>query len=430
MNRVRTLAFFLCFTTLATQAQESFTTMPINLETVLKLSGSSNLKVAEIKAKHDIAVARAIEAKEWFLPTISPGLILMSHNGNAQTTDGTFIEVNKNSFWAGAAVTADWNLGDAVFKSLAAKQEILAADHAWEAEKNKRTLEAIKAFYDLSAAQSKFTELQKIAEKADNIVRQIDIQVEQGIRYKSDVLLAKANLNHIKIEANRAQQEIITGSNELLNILNIKNDVLLVSADSLLVPVSLADTSQGDVNAAYGKRPEIKLYQARMDALTIGRKTTTTGLLLPDINLGLNDGLFGPYFNPLSNQLSYYVGARWDIPLGVLFMRGTKKQYDARLQLQQVYMDQAKNTVRQEVRDAEAGVRASESQMKLAKEALGFANEALNQSMERQKLGTALPLEVFQAQEALLKAQVDNINAISGYNKAQYSLYAAMGNNF
>jgi outer membrane protein TolC len=74
-------------------------------------------------------------------------------------------------------------------------------------------------------------------------------------------------------------------------------------------------------------------------------------------------------------------------------------------------------------------VQIANEQIIIAKEAVQSASEALYQSTERQKLGTAKPFEVFQVQQYYLQAQVDYINAVSEYNKAQYSLFVASGNN-
>jgi outer membrane protein TolC len=426
--RIFAIAVLVAVWAVQLHGQDAKTQMPIDLNTVMKLAGANNLRVAEMDARRELAIAEAKTAKEWFLPTISPGVLLVGYEGNAQATDGTFIDVNKNSFWGGAAITADWNLGDAVFSYLEAKQDIKTAEYATAAESNRVQLEAVKTYYELGAAQGKLTALNKIVKKAADITRQIEFQVEAGIRYKSDVLLAKANLNHVKIEQSNARWEILSTSNELLNILNIKDDVVLIVSDSVLVPIALVDTSIANYEKAYALRPETMMFQSKMDALAIGRKSSTTGLLLPDLNLGFNDGLFGPYFNPLVNEYSYYIGAKWNIPLGVLFFGGNRKQYDARIKMEQIHLDQAKNTIKREVLDAEGGVAIATEQMKLATEALGYATAALEQSMERQKLGTSLPLEVFQAQEQLLQSEIDNIRAITNYNQAQYSLYIAMGN--
>ncbi|PCH96452.1 MAG: hypothetical protein COB85_03515 [Bacteroidetes bacterium] len=410
------------------QGQDAKKQMPVDLAIVMKLAGANNLAVAEMDARKELAIAKAKTAKEWLLPTISPGILLSAYDGNNQTNDGTFINVNKNSFWGGGALTLNWNLGDAIFNSLEAKQNVNVAQYASEAESNQILLKAVMAYYDLGAAQSTLTSLGRILSKATDITRQIEYQVEAGIRYKSDILLAKAKLNHIKIERSRATLRVMESSNKLLNILNIKDDVQLIVGDTVLVPLAMVDTSISNYDKAYSLRPEAKIFEFKMLALQSGRKRYTTGILLPELNIGLNDGVLGPYFNTFRNEFSYYLGAKWNIPLGVFFFGGNKKQYDARIKMEQIHLDQTKNIIRQEVQDASAMVETSTAQMKLAKEALGYALEALRQSMQRQALGTAIPLEVFQAQEQLLQAELDHIRAITDYNKAQYSLYIAMGN--
>jgi outer membrane protein TolC len=67
-------------------------------------------------------------------------------------------------------------------------------------------------------------------------------------------------------------------------------------------------------------------------------------------------------------------------------------------------------------------------QLKLAEEGARFAEQALEQSTERQKLGTAQPFEVFQAQETYVRAMLSYLDVVNNYNKAQYSLYVALGN--
>ena len=413
---------------LVANGQDPSAVKPISLETVLKLSGTNNLKIAEVNAKYELAMAEHLAAKEWLYPTISPGFLMMSYDGNAQTTDGQFVEVEKNSVWAGASVTAQWDLGHATYQQMHAKQTVLTAGHARQAEKNKQSLKAIMTYFELGAEQSRYGSLKRLVVKSKDIVRQLEVQVTHGIAYKSDLLLAKASLNHLQIQLSQAKTDVQLASNNLVGLLNINENVLLICQDTVLIPLALVDTIPAKIEDAYKKRPEILWSQSQIEGLTIQRKTTTTGLLLPAINLGLNDGLFGPYFNPLSNRLSYYVGAKWTIPLGTLLIGGKRKAMDARINLAAITMEDAKNTIRKEVRDAQARAISSKAQLNLANEGLGYAKVAMDQSMQRQRLGTAIPLEVFNAQEQLLRSQLDQINAIRDYNKAQYQLYVALGN--
>ena len=403
--------------------------MPIDIKTVLKLAGSSNLDVAEINARYELAKAQQLEAKEWMIPTVSPGVLLMSYKGIAQATDGTFVDVDKNSFWAGVNVTSEWDLGNAVYSYLAAKQNVESVGYETMVEQNRANVQAVQSFYNLSAAQSKLVALEKVALKSEDIVTQIALQVEQGITYKSDLLLAKSNLNHIKIEVSKARSGIQRNSHELLELLNISDNVQLFVSDSLLIPVNLVDTSKVEFTSAFDKRPELMVFNSRIEGFKIDRKSQTTGLLLPNVNFGLNNGPYGPYFSPEGNALNYYVGAKWEIPLGALFYGGTKKAFDARIRIAGINVDRAKNEIRREIQDEQMNLQTSKVRMKLAESSVAFASEGLDQSIERQRLGTAIPLEVIRAQEQMMEAELDLIDAVTQYNKAQYSLYIALGNN-
>lgn len=431
-RRAKTVVVFLLFLVLLPNsilAQETKKALPVNLETVLKLAGANNLKVAEIKAKHALAKAKAQELNEWIYPSINPGFLLLNHSGSVQNAIGDFLETNKNSFWAGASATVNWSAGKSTFNYLSAKQDITTAEFHVQAKRNQQILYAIQAYFELGASQAALSALIEMSDKSDEIVRQIEFHVNNGIRYKSDLLLAKAKNNHIKLSISDAREKVVVHSNELLQILNVQDDVLLVNVDSILLPIALNDQSEEAIASVFEKRPEIQAHESALKSWALLRKTTTSGLLFPDFSVGLNNGLFGPYFNPLTNQFTYYVGMQWNVPLGALFSGGKRKQYDVKIELQHVLMHQTQNSVRKEVQNAQAKVKYASLKMGLAEESVGYAEEALSQSIQRQKFGTALPLEVFQAQEQLLQSKIDQIKAITNFNKGQYLLYVAKGNN-
>ena len=428
-KRIGAILFCLLFFPSFILAQNSRRSMPINLETVLKLAGANNLKIAEIKSKHNLAKAKARKAQEWVYPTLNPGFLLMNTVGNVQNAEGTFLDTDKNSFWAGAAITANWSIGKSSYNYLSSKQNIVTAEHWLQAERNQQILKAIQAYFELGASQSELSSLIEMSKKSDDIVQQLEVHVTSGIRYKSDLLLAKAKNNHVHISVSDAKEKVAVNSNELLRILNIQDDVLLVNVDSTMLPITLNNKSPESITAIFEQRPEIQAHKSSIKSWSILRKTTTAGLFFPDFSLGLNNGLFGPYFNPLTNQLSYYIGMQWNLPLGAVFSGGKRKQFDAQIETQTILMNQTQNTVRKELQDARAMVNNATEQMSLAQQAVSYAETALSQSIQRQNFGTSLPLEVFQAQEQLLQSKIDHIKAISNFNKGQYLLYVAKGNN-
>ena len=97
--------------------------------------------------------------------------------------------------------------------------------------------------------------------------------------------------------------------------------------------------------------------------------------------------------------------------------------------MQQNEIAQFENQYEQEISVATAQLQITAAQMSIGKQALQSSTEAMSQSIERQKLGTAKAFEVFQSQQFLLQAQLDYLKAVSEYNKAQFGLKVAMGDN-
>ena len=66
--------------------------------------------------------------------------------------------------------------------------------------------------------------------------------------------------------------------------------------------------------------------------------------------------------------------------------------------------------------------------MELARESAEYAQRAIEQNIQMQELGIVRPYEILQAQEIYINSQFDLIKAVAEYNRAQYRLYVALGN--
>jgi outer membrane protein TolC len=107
---------------------------------------------------------------------------------------------------------------------------------------------------------------------------------------------------------------------------------------------------------------------------------------------------------------------------------GELKQYNARIALQKIQMKQTIAQVNEEVISAREQILAAKEQTEVALEGSRLGEQALEQSIARQQLGTIRPFEILQAMEIYIKSRLDHLKAVSTYNKAQYKLLVAMGN--
>lgn len=242
-----------------------------------------------------------------------------------------------------------------------------------------------------------------------------------------------------------ARSEYLRQSAALIKLLNLNPGTKLVSVDTLLAPLTLVNSQNvlPVFDSAYQQRPEMKRMNVLLQSLEWEKKTTTKGLLIPQLHLGAYNSYYGGLFKqvtsldaaayPKTNTL-YPTGAvnialQWRVPLGRLIYAGELKQYNAKINLHRIQTEQIQAQINEEVIVAREQAIVAEEQIKIALEGTQLAGEALQQSIQRQQLGTVRPFEILQAQEIYIKSRLDYLKAVTAYNKAQYQLYVAMGKN-
>ncbi len=398
----------------------------VDLETVLKLAGADNLTVEEYRLHYQQALAEQSKAEEWWLPTLFTGATTHYLNGAAMNSDGRiFTDVDRNNVWAGIGISVELDFNQGVFGELAAAQKAEAAFQFSIAEKNQALLKAVQAYFDLQAEQFKATFLQALANQADKLAKQLDLQVEVGLRYQSESLLAQSNVGHLKIALLQAKAEWQKKSALLTNLLNLNPGIELVSADTALVPLTLE--ALPTETEGYSERPEFRGLKSELQGLQSSRLTANEGLLLPKLTVAVQNGVSGAYEGPTQNTFEVNAALLWKIPLGRFTSQGDLKQWDSKISLQRNKLAQFKNRYRQETATASAQRQAAGEQVSISKQALQQSADVLSQSIDRQKLGTAKAFEVFQSQQFYLQAQIDYLQSVADYNKAQFALKVAQG---
>lgn len=406
-------------------------TQAVDLMTVLKLGGANNLTIREFRQKQQLALADSEKASEWWLPDLYAGAMIHQLWGSAMNGDGRFFtNVNRQNFWGGAGVNASWDFGKEIYNERAERIKVQACQHLTQAERNKVLLEIIEAYFDFLTAQLYFNSYEKLIQQADTIANQINVQVEIGLRYESEYLLAKSNQSHLKVEKLNAQMEFEKKSAALVELLNLKPGIKLLSTEKLLVPLNLSEKLEPVManDSLWTRRPEYRAATLLLRSLEEAKRSTTSGLWLPKLQVNINGSMFGDVISPLYPTSTINAALLWRIPLGRLTSGGELAQYDAKIALRQTQIRQVKARVTAEVARAQAIISTANLQMKIALEGSRLAQEALSQSMQRQKLGTVRPFEILQAQELYAKARLDYLKAVSTFNQAQYQLFVASGN--
>ena len=85
------------------------------------------------------------------------------------------------------------------------------------------------------------------------------------------------------------------------------------------------------------------------------------------------------------------------------------------------------NRVRAEVVEADARVRAKLKQIDFGAKAVAASTEAYSQDLTRIRGREGLPIEVLNSLRILARSRGEYLDAIIDYNRAQFQLYAALG---
>jgi len=439
MRTLSCILFLLVANTTRVLAQDS---IPINLEIILEIGGATNLTIKEYKERQELSLAELTKAKEWWLPEIYVGAKTHQLWGAAMNADGRFfLDVTRQNLWGGVGLNASWDFATGIYQVKSAQLNREASHYLTQAESNQQLLKMIHAYYDLMSAQLNFNAYKNLVIQSDSISHQIQIQVEAGLLYESDLLLAKSNKNHLQLEMFQAKKEYNKASATLKKLLDIKQDSKILSTDASFLPLDFTAPLKMAEDSTYRNRPETKANEIHLKVLQTERKNYTTGLLIPELNIRSYSSYYGringnispmlPAEYPQAQQVyptsALNISVLWKIPLGALTYRGDKKIYDSKIRLHEIRTEQSKAQISEEVAHAKSDLQLGKEQIKTAKEALGFTSKALNQSIERQQIGTGKPFEVFQTQQFFLHAQLDYLKAVSDFNKAQYALKVAKG---
>ena len=427
----RTLLILALSFSFLVSAQE--TVQSIDLETCLQLGGANNLTIQEYKQKQELALAALDSAKEWWLPEVYAGIQTHQLWGNAMNGNGLFFEeVDRQSFWGGLGFNASWDFGKGIYAKQAAELKAEAAEYDSQAAQNKAILHIIETYYDFMVSQLYADAYAQLANQSDTIAAQMQVQVDAGMRYESEALLAHSNTNHLKIEQLNAKMDLISQSAKLMELLNLSPSMKLIASDSVLIPIRLTEATVHSGNAldfssVYEARPELMSAELSLQSLTTEKKSFTKGLLLPEFRLGSYGSYFGDVVYNLDPTSQINGSLMWKIPLGQLIYKGDKKIYDSKIALQRTSILQTKAHISAEIICFKEQINIAKMQLNIAKEATILAQEALNQCIQRQELGLVNPLEIMQAQEIYIKSKLGHLKAVATFNKASFGLKVAMG---
>src|SRR5207244_1229343 len=407
---------------------------PIDLPTALRLANAQNLDIQIARERLKEAKANRESAVELFFPWVAPGAVYRRHENRIQDVVGNIIDADKQSYTVGGAITAQMDLGDAVYKSLAAKQLVNAADHALESQRQDATLASAQGYYDLAKAKAIVDVVKEALSISQDYQNQLHDAVAAGIAFKGDELRVQTQTERYQIALRQALEHQRASAARLAQILHLDSSVELVPQDTDLVPLALVETNaplDSLVQQALSSRPELKQSQALVTAARDAKNGAVYGPLIPSVGAQAFVGGLGGGKNNSTGSFGqsedYLVGLGWRIGPGGLFDVGRTRASNARLETAKLTGEKVRDELTREVVESHTRAQSLLDQLATTKQSLATASETLRLTRERKQFGVGAVLEDIQAQQELIRARSDYLNAVAEFNKAQYGLTKAVG---
>jgi outer membrane protein TolC len=407
---------------------------PIDLPTVVRLAGGQNLDVQLAREKVNEARAAAEAARWQFFPGVTPGIGYKAHNGTVQTVEGRMIETDKQSYTIGPAIGIQLDLGDAIYKRLAAKQLTKAAEHGAEARRQQSVLEAVQCYFDLCKAKATITVTEQSLAISKEYKQQIASGVTSGVAFKGDELRAETQVQKYELLLKQAEQARRVASAQLKEILRLDGLDSLQPSAADLVPMSLPEgrrKKEDLVRAALAARPETRQAASAMAAAQEGVRGAKVGPLIPTIGAsvfggGVGGGI-GSDAGDFGGSADYQITLGWRIGPGGLFDRPRQRAAESRAAQVGLIQQQTHDRIVQEVVASYESVKLLREQVEIARKAVAAAQQTLELARGRREFAVGVVLETLQAEQDATRARLDLATTIAELNKAQYRLRAAAG---
>jgi outer membrane protein TolC len=287
--------------------------LPISLPVALRLAWVANLDIAQ--AREVVAQARAAlqRAQVVVLPNFNLGSTLVDHEGMIQNTAGNVAKVNRDSLFVGGGPSLIFNLSEAIFLPLAARQTFEATRAGFQRVNNDTFLLVADAYLNVLRARRR---LARVDETLDYLLSTVPAPsrsdskglfplmrdfVEAGA-----VEAVVAELERVRVEVMRRQEERVaaiqefrTASAELARLLRLDPAVPLWPLEDFRVPMPLPGEAWLALPVeelsvvALSNRPEVAESRAVARAAYEVLRTARFRPLLPNLVMNLNWGDFG-----------------------------------------------------------------------------------------------------------------------------------------
>jgi outer membrane protein TolC len=214
--------------------------------------------------------------------------------------------------------------------------------------------------------------------------------------------------------------------------------VQLDPVEQTMLPVHLLPPEgppDAPVDLALRSRPEIAENRSLVQAAVSRVRQSRVSPFVPTVQAGYQAGNFtggytgdpAGFFGTSGGREDFSAALVWELKnlgLGDI-ARTRRREIDA--DAARIRLAQTVDRIVTEVVSAQAEVASRERQIDIARNSVETAIESLQLNENRIRGGNGLPIELLQSIQALDRARLNYLQAITSFNKAQFRLYVAVG---
>lgn len=413
---------------------------PIDLTTALRLADANNPTVAVARARTREALAQLDRARVLWVPNLALGPTFFYHDGIDQNRRGELFTVARGNYTLGAGPTLRVDLSDALYLPLVARQGVRSANSMAEAVTNSIQLDVAIAYLNLVELHALKVINADILDRTEQILRSAQAGAKAGLnRSAADVNRAATEVNLRREEGIVIRGRMAAAAARLAQLLRLEPSVRLTPFETAVVPVIIVpgdNTLEQLIDLGLRARPEIIAAQANVAAADALYRQSKAAPLLPRIQGEfIGGGLAGgknDNFSPLQSQYNAGVALVWNLESFGLGNAAAIRGRRAGIEVAMFRLQEVQALVSAQITEAAELAAARFETLDAAQEAVRQAQE-MYRKYKDSSFGMIGPkaqfdaLEPLTAVQALLQARVQYLQQIIEFNRAQFRLYAAIG---
>ncbi len=395
--------------------------LQLNLPTALSMVGGQHPAVGFAQWRVQQAYAQLDRARVLWLPSIQAGFSFDRHDGNLQASDGSIVDVNRNSFQyglgAGAVgagttllpgIVARFHAADAIFQPKIAQKTAWARGHAANGVVNQQLLAVALAYLELLDAEQDRSIVKQSRQRTTELSKLTGDFAAAGRGLQADADRLETELLLVDNRLATADERVEVASARLSEALSLSGGERIVPLDPTVVPIELvsAEYDRGTlISTGLNNRPELKESQALVAAACDQYQRQKYAPLIPSVLLGFSTGGFGGglgnNLNNVDGRYDFDAIVTWEIRNLGLGEKAARCETAAVVQQAKFEKVRVLDQVAREINEAHAQVTNRYRRISITQNAIASAEDSYQRNVSRIRDGQGLPLEVLQSLQAL-----------------------------